>query len=88
MITKTLLLIVYENRERMLILGKPLYSRAPSKSDEMLVYCIVSLALVHNYTTVNFPRSFRMLNLGWSDGNTFLSLAFSLLSFENKKNRF
>lgn len=80
-ITKTLLPLVSENRERVLIVDNSLYSRARSKSVEML-------ALVHDHTTGNFVRGFRMLTLGWSDGNTFIPLAFSLLNSENKKNRF
>ena len=39
-------------------------------------------------TTGKFVRGFRMLTLGWSDGNTFIPLAFSLLSSEKKKHRF
>ena len=58
-----------------------MYSRARSKSVEML-------ALVHDHTTGKFVRGFRMLTLGWSDGNTFMPLAFSLLSSEKQKNRF
>ena len=80
-ITQTLLPLVSENRERVLIVDDSLYSRARSKSVEMLV-------LVHDHTTGNFVRGFRMLTLGWSDGNTFILLAFSPLSSENKKNRF
>ncbi|MFT8312876.1 MAG: hypothetical protein ABF633_01325 [Clostridium sp.] len=32
-------------------------------------------------------NSFRLLTLGWSDGNTFLPLAFTLLSSAKEKNR-
>lgn len=32
-------------------------------------------------------KGFRLLTLGWSDGNTFLPLAFTLLSSEKKENR-
>jgi hypothetical protein len=46
------------------------------------------LALVHDHTTGKFVRGFRMLTLGWSDGNTFVPLAFSLLSSEKQSNRF
>ena len=74
-ITQKLLPLVSENRERVLILDDSLYSRARSKSVEML-------ALVHDHTTGQFVRGFRMLTLGWSDGNTFMPLAFSLLSSE------
>ena len=80
-ITQNLLPLVSENRERVLILDDSLYSRARSKSVEML-------ALVHDHTTGRYVRGFRMLTLGWSDGNTFMPLAFSLLSSEKQKNRF
>ena len=80
-ITQKLLPLVSENRERVLILDDSLYSRARSKSVEML-------ALVHDHTTGRYVRGFRMLTLGWSDGNTFMPLAFSLLSSEKQKNRF
>ena len=80
-ITQNLLPLVSENRERVLILDDSLYSRARSKSVEML-------ALVHDHTTGKFVRGFRMLTLGWSDGNTFVPLAFSLLSSEKQSNRF
>lgn len=73
--------LVSSNRERVLILDDSLYSRARSKAVELL-------ALVHDHTTGEFVRGFRMLTLGWSDGNTFIPLAFSLLSSEKKKNRF
>lgn len=46
------------------------------------------LALVHDHTTGKFVRGFRMLTLGWSDGNTFVPLVFSLLSSEKQSNRF
>lgn len=44
--------------------------------------------LVFNQTTSKFVRGFRMLTLGWSDGNTFIPLCFSLLSSHKKSNRY
>ncbi|QZT33894.1 transposase [Caldalkalibacillus thermarum TA2.A1] len=57
-----------------------LYSRARSKAVELL-------AKVHDHTTGKFVRGFRLLTLGWSDGNTFVPLCFSLLSSHDPKNR-
>jgi len=79
-ITK-LIPLVSKDRERVLIIDDSLYSRARSKAVELL-------SLVHDHTTGQFVRGFRMLTLGWSDGNTFIPLAFSLLSSKKKKNRF
>lgn len=80
-IVTRLLQLVSSDRERVLIFDDSLYSRAHSKAVELL-------ALVHDHTTGQFVRGFRMLTLGWSDGNTFIPLAFSLLSSTKKKNHF
>lgn len=80
-IVTKLLSLVSSNRERVLIFDDSLYSRARSKAVELL-------SLVHDHTTGHFVRGFRMLTLGWSDGNTFIPLAFSLLSSAKQKNRF
>lgn len=81
-IVTKLLHLVSNNRERVLIFDDSLFSRARSKAVELL-------ALVHDHTTGTYVKGFRMLTLGWSDGNTFIPpLAFSLLSSEKKKNRF
>ncbi|MCL6479173.1 MAG: transposase [Peptococcaceae bacterium] len=57
-----------------------LFSRNRSKAVELL-------ASVFDHTEKKFMRGFRLLTLGWSDGNTFLPLSFSLLRSENEKNR-
>jgi hypothetical protein len=80
-IVSRLIPLVSKDRERVLIFDDSLFSRARSKAVELL-------ALVHDHTTGMYVRGFRMLTLGWSDGNTFIPLAFSLLSSEKKKNRF
>ncbi|WP_131820603.1 transposase [Desulfoscipio geothermicus] len=46
------------------------------------------LAKVNDHTTGKFVRGFRMLTLGWSDGNTLVPLCFSLLSSHKKSNRY
>ncbi|MEI3615057.1 IS4 family transposase, partial [Pseudogracilibacillus sp. SO30301A] len=80
-IVTRLLSLVSSDRERVLIFDDSLYSRARSKAVELL-------SLVFDHTTGDFVRGFRMLTLGWSDGNTFVPLAFSLLSSAKQKNRF
>lgn len=80
-IVTKLLDLVSNNRERVLIFDDSLYSRNRSKAVELL-------ARVHDHTTGRFFKGFRMLTLGWSDGNTFIPLAFSLLSSASRKNRY
>lgn len=45
------------------------------------------LAKVYDHASKKFSYGFRMLTLGWSDGNTFLPVNSCMLSTENKKNR-
>ena len=54
------------DRESVLIFDDSLFSRNRSKKVELL-------AKVFDHTTHKFFKGFRMLTLGWSDGNTFLS---------------
>ena len=69
-----------KNRESVLIFDDSIFSRNRSKAVELL-------ARVHDHTRNIYLKGFRMLTLGWSDGNTFMPLAFSLLSSEKEKNR-
>ena len=43
---------------------------------------------VFDHANSKFRKGFRLLTLGWSDGNTFLPVNSCLLSSENMKNRF
>lgn len=70
-----------EDREKVLIVDDALFSRSRSKAVELL-------AKVYDHTTGKYVRGFRMLTLGWSDGNTFIPLCFSLLSSAKKSNRY
>lgn len=45
------------------------------------------LAKVYDHALKKFSYGFRMLTLGWSDGNTFLPVNSCMLSTENEKNR-
>ena len=69
-----------EDRTDVLIVDDSLYSRNRSKKVELL-------ARVYDHAAHRFVRGFRMLTLGWSDGNSFVPLAFSLLSSEKAENR-
>lgn len=62
-----------DKRKSVLIVDDSLYSRSRSKKVELMTR-------VFDHTTHKFVKGFRMLTLGWSDGNTFLPISFSLLS--------
>ena len=70
-----------DSKEEVLILDDSTYDRSRSKKVELL-------AKVFDHTSGRFIRGFRMLTLGWSDGNSFLGIDFALLSSHNKKNRY
>jgi hypothetical protein len=69
-----------DDRADVLIVDDSLFSRSRSKKVELL-------ARVYDHMSHKFVRGFRMLTLGWSDGNSFVPIAFSLLSSENERNR-
>lgn len=68
------------DRRNVLIVDDSLFSRARSKQVELL-------AKVYDHVTHKFTKGFRMLTLGWSDGNTFMPLDHCLLSSANRENR-
>ena len=53
-----------------------MFERNKSKNVELL-------SKVFDHTNSKFRRGFRLLTLGWSDGNTFLPVNSRLLSSEN-----
>jgi hypothetical protein len=67
--------------EEVLIVDDSIYDRNRSKMVELL-------AKVFDHNTRRYLKGFRMLTLGWSDGNTFLGLDFALLSSTKGKNRY
>ena len=67
-----------EDRATVLIADDSLYDRSRSKKVELL-------SKVFDHTTHRFVKGFKMLTLGWSDGTTFLPVAFSLLSSRQEK---
>ena len=62
-----------KDRQSVLVIDDSLLSRNRSKKVELL-------AKVFDHTSHKFCKGFRMLTLGWSDGNTFMPLGFTLLS--------
>lgn len=69
-----------ENRVNVFIIDDSMFERASSKKVELL-------AKTYDHAKHAFQYGFRMLTLGWTDGNTFLPVNSVLLSTENKKNR-
>jgi hypothetical protein len=69
------------SEEEVLIFDDSLYSRNRSKKVELL-------SRVFDHNSRKYLKGFRLLTLGWSDGNSFLGLDFALLSSANKKNRY
>ena len=65
-------------RRNVLIIDDSLFSRNRSKKVELL-------ARVYDHVSGTYMKGFRMLTLGWSDGNTFLPLSHCLLSSSSKQ---
>ena len=79
-IRETIEPLTSKNRQNVFIIDDSLFSRNRSKKVELL-------ARVFDHAHQEFVYGFRMLTLGWSDGNTFLPVSHCLLSTENAKNR-
>lgn len=69
-----------DERMNVLIIDDSLIERNRSKKVELLTK-------VYDHARKSYHLGFRMLTLGWSDGNTFLPVNSILLSSENKKSR-
>jgi len=69
-----------DERLNVLIVDDTMFERASSKKVELL-------SKVYDHAKHAYKSGFRLLTLGWSDGNTFLPVNGCLLSTENKKNR-
>jgi hypothetical protein len=67
-----------DDRKSVLIVDDTLYDRSRSKKVELL-------SRVFDHTVHKFVKGFKMLTLGWSDGTTFLPVAFSLLSSRHEE---
>nr|WP_242946432.1 transposase [Geosporobacter subterraneus] len=69
-----------EDRVNVLILDDMMFERNSSKKVELL-------SKMYDHAKKSYKLGFRLLTLGWSDGNTFLPVNRCLLSSENRKNR-
>ena len=67
-----------DDRVSVLIVDDSLFDRSRSKKVELL-------SRVFDHTTRKFVKGFKMLTVGWSDGTTFLPVAFSLLSSRHEE---
>ncbi|MCP3921045.1 MAG: transposase, partial [Desulfobacterales bacterium] len=67
--------------EEVFIIDDSPYDRSRSKKVELL-------SRVFDHASRKFLKGFRMLTLGWSDGNSFLGIDFALLSSSKKSNRY
>lgn len=79
-ITDTIQDLTDEERVNVLIIDDSMFERASSKKVELL-------SKVYDHAKKTYKYGFRLLTLGWSDGNTFLPVNSCLLSTENSKNR-
>ena len=79
-ISQTIVPLTSNARKNVFIIDDSLFSRSRSKKVELL-------AKVFDHAHHVYTYGFRMLTLGWSDGNTFLPVNYCLLSTENAKNR-
>jgi hypothetical protein len=79
-IVQRLLPLADATTRKVLIADDTLYRRDRSKHVELL-------ASVHDHNTGLYVRGFRMLTLGWSDGNSFVPMMLSMLSSAKEDNR-
>ncbi len=70
-----------EDRINVLVADSSVYDRRRGRKVELL-------SRVHDHVMNRYVRGFRLLTLGWSDGNTFLPLLYGVMSSSNKKNRY
>jgi len=79
-VLRFLMPLTSEERENVFIIDDSLFARSRSKAVELL-------AKVYDHVAHRFMKGFRILTLGWSDGNTFIPVNFALLSSENPDKR-
>lgn len=70
-----------DESEEVLIFDDSTYDRSRSKKVELL-------SKVFDHSTKKYLKGYRMLTLGWSDGNSFLGVDFALLSSPKKEHRY
>lgn len=68
-----------EKRKDVFIVDDSLFDRSRSKKTELL-------ANVFDHCSMKYKRGYRLLTLGWSDGNSFVPVDYCLLSAADDKN--
>lgn len=68
-------------RVKVLVLDDSVIKRNRSRTVELL-------ARVYDHVEHKFQKGFTLLTLGWSDGYSFIPVAFNMLSSANKRNRY
>ena len=68
-----------ENRKDVFIIDDSLFDRSRSKKTELL-------AKVFDHCSMKYKNGYRMLTLGWSDGNSFVPINHCLMSAADDKN--
>lgn len=69
-----------ENRRSVFIIDDSFYDRSRSRKTELL-------ARVYDHARHIYGYGYRLLTLGWSDGNTFIPVNFCLMSSQNPSKR-
>ena len=78
-INERLVALTAKKRKTVFIVDDSVYSRNRSKNVELM-------ARVRDHCNQRYVKGFRMLSLGWSDGNTFIPVSFNLLSSAEPSN--
>jgi hypothetical protein len=68
-----------DERENVFIIDDSLYSKTGYKKTELV-------SKVFDHVTMTYKKGFRLLSLGWSDGNSFIPVDFSLLASSKASN--
>lgn len=79
-VIRTVVPLTDDNRKNVLIIDDSMFKRARSKKVELL-------SKIYDHAKKEHSFGFRLLTLGWSDGNTFLPVNFCLMSSVNKDSR-
>ena len=73
-------MLTSEEREKVLIFDDSTYDRSRSKAVELLAW-------IYDHNIGRSLKGFKLLTLGWGDGNSFLPLDFVLCSSTNEEKR-
>ncbi len=68
-----------DEREDVFIIDDTMFNRTGYKKTELI-------SKVFDHVTMQYKKGFRLLTLGWSDGNTFVPINFSLLASSKDEN--